>query len=134
MEGTLIFNHPNLKLTHFPEESAIYEQWNGFTNDELFEELLVNVMELKIANKAKNLILDTREHKGLSPKAQKHATETCDSHARKHGQMKHAIIVSSDIFSKFSLSNFTKTFDKSTLVINEYFETLDSARKWLKNN
>jgi len=131
MEHEIIFKHENLVLTLYPKESCIVETWKGFTNDTIFKELLDKTMLLKVENRVKNLILDTREHKGLSPEGQKHGVEVCDAHAKKHGKMKHAIIVPKDIFSKFSVENFTRNFDENALVVNKYFDNINDALNWM---
>jgi hypothetical protein len=72
MKSEVILKHESLTLTYYPEASCILETWNGFTSFELFSELLEEVLKLMIQKGAKNLILDTRLHKGLSPKGQEH--------------------------------------------------------------
>lgn len=131
MKPEIIFEHPRLILTHYPNESCILETWNGFTDFNLFAELLSKVIGLMAEKKARNLILDTREHKGLSPDGQQHGVDVCTNYAKKHGQMKHAIIVPNDVFSKFSVNNFTKKLEKSELVVNRYFSNLEDALSWM---
>ncbi len=132
MESEVIFEHPSLTLTYYPAESCILETWRGFTKFELFAHLLEKVLNLMVEKGAKNLILDTRLHKGLDPKGQQHGVDQCSNHAKKHGQMKHAIIVPEDIFSRFSVDNFTKKLDKSILVVNAYFKEVDDALAWMR--
>jgi hypothetical protein len=131
MESEEIFNHPSLKLTYYPKASWILETWNGYTNFELFSKLLEEVLKLMIKKGAKNLILDTRNHSGLSPQGQTHGVDRCTEHAKVHGQMLHAIIVPKDVFSKFSVDNFVKKLNNSQLVINNYFESVEDALKWI---
>lgn len=131
MEPEVIFEHPKLILTYYPKESSILETWKGYTDFALFSELLSHVIQFMIEKKAKNLILDTREHRGLSPEGQQHGVIVCSEHAKKYGQMKHAIIVPDDVFSKFSVDNFTRKLDKSELVVNRYFKEVKDALAWM---
>ncbi len=131
MKSEIIFEHESLTLTHYPEASCILETWNGFTSFELFSSLLEEVLKLMAQKGAKNLILDTRQHRGLSPKGQEHGVNRCTQHAKQYGQMLHAIIVPEDIFSKFSVENFVKKLDKSQLVVNAYFKEVEDALKWI---
>lgn len=131
MKSEEIFKHESLILTYYPEASCILESWVGYTSFELFSELLEEVMKLMVKKGAKNLILDTRLHKGLSPQGQEHGVNRCSIHAKEHGQMLHAIIVPADIFSKFSVDSFVKKLDKSQLVVNAYFKDVEDALKWI---
>lgn len=131
MKSEVILKHESLTLTYYPEASCILETWNGFTSFELFSELLEEVLKLMVQKGAKNLILDTRLHKGLSPKGQEHGVNRCTLHAKEHGQMLHAIIVPEDVFSKFSVDNFVKKLDKSQLVVNAYFREVEDALHWI---
>ncbi len=135
MKKEVIFEHPNLTLTYYPDESGILETWKGFTEFELFAELLDKTINFMIEKGAKNLILDTRQHKGLNPKGNEHGANVCVQHAKKYGTMKHAIIVPDYIFSKLSVDNFVKNVKDEhgeSLVINAYFKELDEALDWIK--
>lgn len=131
MKSEVIFTHERLTLTYYPEASAILETWEGFTSFELFASLLEEVLKLMLLKGAKNLILDTRLHRGLSPQGQEHGVKRCTLHAKEHGQMLHAIIVPEDVFSKFSVENFVKKLDKSQLVVNAYFKDVEDALQWI---
>lgn len=135
MEKEVIFEHPRLTLTYYPMESAILETWNGFTEFELFAELLDKTIKLMVEKGAKNLILDVREHKGLNPKGNEHGAKVCLEHAKKHGRMKHAIVVPSYIFSQMSVDNFEKNIGKEKgdeLVLNKHFKSVEDALEWLR--
>ncbi|MGF7138922.1 hypothetical protein [Roseimarinus sediminis] len=135
MEKEVIFEHPRLRLTYYPQLSCILETWDGFTDFDLFVELLDKTLHLMVEKGAKNLILDTRLHKGLNPKGNEHGANACLAHAKEHGPMKHAIIVPSYIFSQMSVDNFVKNVDSksgSSLVVNKHFQDLDSALAWMK--
>ncbi|MBN1142924.1 MAG: hypothetical protein JXA72_00810 [Bacteroidales bacterium] len=131
MKSEIILEHDSLTLTYYPEASCILETWKGFTSFELFSSLLEEVLKLMVQKGAKNLILDTRMHRGLSPQGQEHGVNRCTQHAKQHGQMLHAIIVPEDVFSKFSVENFVKKLDKSQLVVNAYFREVEDALNWI---
>lgn len=131
MKSETILEHASLTLTYYPEASCILETWKGFTSFELFSSLLEEVLKLMVQKGAKNLILDTRLHRGLSPQGQEHGVNRCTQHAKQYGQMLHAIIVPEDVFSKFSVENFVKKLDKSQLVVNAYFKEVEDALKWI---
>jgi hypothetical protein len=134
MEKEIIFEHPRLKLTHYPQESCILETWNGFTDYDMFVELLDKTMKFMIEKKAKNLILDVREHKGLNPQGNEHGAKVCIEHAKKHGKMKHAIVIPSYLFSQMSVNNFERNVNTNKgdeMVVNKHFQNVEDALAWM---
>ncbi|NLF43695.1 MAG: hypothetical protein GX587_13455 [Bacteroidales bacterium] len=134
MEPEIIFTHPKLILSYYKDEAAILETWNGFTDYTVFSELLGVILSKLVEKNAHNLILDTRQHKGLSPEAQQYGATTCIEHAKKYGPIKHAIIIPENAFSKLSVNNFVKNVDNENgnlLVINAYFTEVEQALVWM---
>jgi hypothetical protein len=132
MKPEVIFEHPSLILTHYPNGNFIYEEWHGYTSRELFNELLTEVLTFLVKKKSNKLILDVRDHPGLSPEGQKDASNRCVEWAKQNGQLWHATILPPDVFSKFSVQNFGKRIDADAPVINRYFETVESATAWME--
>lgn len=132
MNSEVIFTHPRLTLTHYPKGNYILETWNGYTSTELFNELLTIILNFLVEKKSHKLILDTREHKGLSPEGQRHAADRCSEHAKKHGQLWHATVVPKDIFSKFSVDSFSEKIDKTSPMVNRFFNNLEEAMAWME--
>jgi hypothetical protein len=135
MEKEVIFEHPNLKLTFYPAESCILETWMGFTEYELFVDLLDKTIAFMVEKSARHLILDVRNHKGLNPKANEHGAKVCVNHAKKYGQMKHAIVVPEYLFSQMSVDNFVRNVNVEKgeeLVVNAYFKETDEALAWIR--
>ncbi len=132
MENEIVFEHKNLKIEYCPKGNYIHETWWGATPGDSFNELLEKIIEILIDKKAEGLILDAREHKGLGPKSQELAAEKIGGYAKQYRHLKQAIIVPEDVFSKFSVENFTKLLGDSNPVITQYFDNVEDAKKWLE--
>ncbi len=136
MEKKVVFEHPRLTLTHYPDESCILETWNGFTDYDLFVELLDTTIQFMNSTNSRNLILDVREHKGLNPKANEHGAKVCIEQAKKNGTMKHAIVLPGYLFSQMSVDNFVRNVGAEKgeeLVVNAYFKEVEEALEWMRS-
>ena len=132
MEKELLFEDGNLRLEYVADGNYIHETWWGFTSDTVFGKLLNTIMEFLEQKSVDGIILDAREHKGLSPASQDLAAKKIGLYAKKHGILKQAIIIPKDIFSKFSVDNYSKKFDSNDPAPIKYFDSIESAQNWLK--
>ncbi|MBN2610649.1 MAG: hypothetical protein JXB00_03755 [Bacteroidales bacterium] len=133
MERKTVYQDKNLKLEYVADGNYLHETWWGRTPGEVFIKLLnVIVRELK-ANDADGLLLDAREHKGLGPDMQKLAAETIGKYAKEHGQLKEAIIVPKDVFSQFSVENYSKKVAEASPNQTRFFDNIPEAEEWLRS-
>jgi hypothetical protein len=102
---------------------------NSYTFFKLANVIKENLYKIK----PKGLLLDAREHKGLSPEAQKYAVSIIGEYTKLHGKIKEAILMSPDVFSQFSAENYSKKLEeKETPIETKFFDNLKMAEDWLK--
>lgn len=131
MENKIVFEDKNLRMEYVKKGNYIHETWWGTTVPDVFNRLLDIIIQELENTKATGIILDAREHKGLGPASQELAAKKIGEYAAKVGRFRQAIIVPKDVFSKFSVENFSKKLEKE-IVVTQYFEDIDSAQKWLQ--
>ncbi len=131
MENKIVFEDKNLRMEYVANGNYIHETWWGTTVPDVFNRLLDIIIQELENTKATGIILDAREHKGLGPASQERAAKKIGEYAAKVGRFRQAIIVPKDVFSKFSVENFSKKLEKE-VVVTRYFEDVDSAQKWLQ--
>jgi hypothetical protein len=134
MEPEVLLEHENLKIDYFQNGNYILETWWGSTIGNTFPELLEKIVEILLKKKIDGLILDAREHKGLSPTNQELAAKRIGETAHQLGQLRQAIVVPKDVFSKFSVENFEKKLSGDETVITMYFDDVNKAKEWMEQN
>ncbi len=132
MERETLLEHENLQIDYFPKGNYILETWWGSTIGNTFPELLDKIVGILLDRKIDGLILDAREHKGLSPASQELAAKRIGETAQELGRMRQAIVVPDDVFSKFSVDSFKKKLDDDQKVITQYFDAVDKAKEWME--
>jgi hypothetical protein len=133
MERKTVYEDSNLRLEFVEEGKYLHETWWGRTPGETFAKLLDIIVEKLNEFGADGLLLDAREHKGLGPDSQKLAAEAIAKYANEHGKLKEAIIVPKDVFSQFSVENYSKKLEEEeTPVETKFFDVIETAEEWLK--
>ncbi len=133
MERKTVYEDPNLRLEFVENGKYLHETWWGRTPGEVFARLLNIIAGQLRENNADGLLLDAREHKGLGPDSQKLAAETIGKYAVEHGGLKEAIIVPEDVFSQFSVENYSKKMKEEESPVNtKFFDSVESAEEWLR--
>lgn len=133
MEREIVYEDSNLRLEFVEEGRYLHETWWGRTPGETFARLLSIIVEKLNEHNADGLLLDAREHKGLGPDSQKLAAEAIGNYARNHGKLKEAIIVPKDVFSQFSVENYSKKLKEGENPVDtRFFDSVDTAEEWLK--
>lgn len=133
MERKTIFEDKKLRLEYEPNGNYIHETWWGRTPGEIFYKLLDTLVKEMNKYNVDGLLLDAREHLGLGPEAQQTAAKTIGTYAKKHGKLKEAIIVPPDVFSKLSVTNYSKKVSEESPVTTKFFEDIESAEEWLRS-
>lgn len=134
MEKKILYEDKNLRLEHIQDGNYIHETWWGITSKEVFAELLEKIIQFMKETKSTGLLLDTREHKGLGPESQQLAAKKIGELAKSIGGFREAIIVPKDVFSQFSVQNYSKKMeDQEYPVETIFFDNLEKAEDWLKN-
>mgnify|MGYP006302935957 CR=1 FL=1 len=131
MKREKLYHDKHLLLEYVHDSNYLHETWWGATPGDSFARLLDIIIQSLEEKKAKGLILDAREHKGLGPDNQKLAAEKIGAYAKKIGNFYQAIIVPEDVFSKFSVTNFTDKLGDNQNVITKFFDNLQDAEMWL---
>ncbi|MCF8336070.1 MAG: hypothetical protein K9H65_05660 [Bacteroidales bacterium] len=134
MSREVLYEDKNLRLEYVPEGNYIHETWWGATPGNRFSELLDIILENLAKKNGKGLLLDAREHKGLGPENQKLAAQRLEEYAQAYGSIKHATIIPEDVFSKYSVSTLSTNLKPDELVINRYFDNIEDAENWLKED
>ncbi|MBN1416135.1 MAG: hypothetical protein JW973_13620 [Bacteroidales bacterium] len=132
MDRKIVHEDKNLRLEYVKNGNYLHETWWGFTSDETFTKLVNVIVQELTNNNADGLLLDAREHKGLSPKAQKLAVKRIGEYANQHGKLKEAIIVPEDVFSNFSVENYSKEVIKDSPNETRFFDNIEKAEEWLR--
>ncbi|MFW5656024.1 MAG: hypothetical protein ACOC10_05990 [Bacteroidota bacterium] len=132
MKREELYRDKNLLLEYVTEGNYIHETWWGITPKEVFLNHLEIILKNLKAKGASGLLLDTREHKGLGPESQKIAAKRIGEYSRSIGGLKEAIIVPQDVFSKFSVENYTKNMVSDALVSTRFFNNVPEAESWLR--
>lgn len=133
MERKTVYEDANFKLEFIEKGKYLHETWWGRTPGAVFAKLLGIIVDKLNEHNADGLLLDAREHKGLGPDSQKLAAESIGKYAKEHGKLKEAIIVPEDVFSEFSVKNYSKKLkEDENPVDTRFFDSLESAEKWLQ--
>jgi hypothetical protein len=134
MEKKVLYEDKNLKLEYVKEGNYIHETWWGITPKPVFSKLLYTIIDLIKKTRSKGIIIDAREHKGLGPDSQKLAVKEIGELAKTIGGLREAIIVPEDVFSDFSVKNYSKKMEEYEYPVeSKFFASLEDAEAWMKN-
>jgi len=128
----VLYEDKNLILKYVKDGNYVHETWYGYTPKDVFSELLYELIKQIKQTNSTGILLDAREHKGLGPDSQQLAATEIGNLAKEIGGIREAIVVPGDVFSKFSVENYTKKKDDSKAVETEFFDDLKKAEDWLK--
>ncbi len=130
----VLIENENLTLEYHHEGRYIIETWRGFTSDSTFAQLVDKIYEYSEQKGIKGKIIDVSAHKGLSPVAQKYAAEKLEKFTKDFWDIKEAIIVPTDVFSKFSVDSYVKELNEKTQKVSvKYFDRLSEAKAWMED-
>lgn len=132
MANAVIYEDKHLRMEFVEKGTFIHETWWGMTPGKVFESLLEEIIQALIDNRAKGILLDAREHKGLGPDSQELAAKRIGEYAQKYRPIKQAIVVPKDVFSKFSVDSYTKKLGKDNPIVTRYFDSVNNAVEWLE--
>jgi hypothetical protein len=128
----MLHKNENLTIEYSQEGEYLVTSWNGFTSYETFAEGIDQIMTYFYEKKARGLLIDTTQHKGVEPKGQQYAAAQLNDYMRLYGAVNQAIVVSKDVFARFSVKNFTKQLAANEGIFQQkYFDNLQEAKKWL---
>ena len=133
MERIKVYEDKNLMLEFVQDGMYLHETWTGVTNYETFIRLMGIVVKALQDHNANGVLLDARAHKGIGPESQQFAAKSISDYANRHGKFKEAILTVKDIFSQFSVENYSKQVAKDGPVQVKFFDSAEAAEKWLIN-
>ncbi len=133
MENEVVLDHPNLRIIYVEKGSYNYEIWRGSTPELVFKDLVKKAQAIMYEKKVKGIILDAREHKGLDPEMQQYAAISIGKFALEVRPIKKAIIVPENVFSKYSLENYSYNVSKTDCPVTiKFFIELYKAKRWME--
>lgn len=132
MDRKTVYEDKNLKIEYVGNGNYLHETWMGVTLYDTFAKLEDEVSRLLHELNADGILLDARQHKGLSPEGQKYAAKVIGDYARYHGKFKEAIIIPKDVFSEFSVESFSQKVTENSPVQVKFFDSVESAEEWLR--
>jgi hypothetical protein len=120
-----------------PQLNAIIVVWQGFVNMEGFKETMMAALDAFYDKDALYWLIDQTERQAIHPTINEWVVESfypllIDAAKAKS---KMAVIVSKDVFGRFSMRNQTDSllskYDKQ-MIPYQYFKTQDEATQWLQ--
>lgn len=132
MNTEVLHQDKHLNIEYIPSQHALIMIWEGYTNDDIYREAIDRIIDFMEKYDITKTLHDVSKHKGISPEAQEYATKRSLEFSQKNWNVKRALVLSKDIFAKFSTENFVKTVtEKGENQHREFFESLEDAKKWL---
>ncbi len=133
MARDIIFKNENLLLEYVSEGNYLHETWWGLTPTPKFLELLDIIIQALEEKQADGLLLDAREHLGITQKDRDIAAKRHSDYASNHGILKQAIMIPKDYFSAHSVKNYAEQFKEVQSSNIMYFTEISDAENWLKD-
>ena len=131
MKAEVIYEDKYLRLEYVKEGNYIHETWWGITTPLTFKRLLGILLSEMERLDVDGLLLDAREHKGLSLESQKLGVSIIGKYARKKGRFKEAIMIPEDLSSQYSVENYSVHVSQESPIEQKFFENIDAAAEWL---
>ena len=132
MEKVKLFEDKGVTFEFVREGSYIQQTWRGYTTNNVFKNYMEILSDHLKAKRAKGILVDVREHKGLSMESQELAAKIALHYAQTCRGFKVATVTSENIFSKVSVENYNEKI-KHDLIDNQYFDNIERAKSWLEN-
>ena len=133
MHREQIYKDDNLLLEYISEGNYIHETWWGLTPSHKFLKLLDVIIQTLEKKQADGLLLDARDHLGITQKDRDLAAKRHTEYALNHGKLKQAIIMPKDFFSAHSVKSYAERFEDTQPSIIMYFSEISAAENWLKD-
>jgi hypothetical protein len=102
----LIYKNDNLLLEYVSEGNYLNETWWGLTPSNKFLKLLDIIIQALEEKQADGLLLDARDHLGITEKDRDLAAKRHADYASNHGILKQAIMIPKDYFSAHSVKHY----------------------------
>jgi hypothetical protein len=102
----LIYKNDNLLLEYVSEGNYLNETWLGLTPSNKFLKLLDIIIQALEEKQADGLLLDARDHLGITEKDRDLAAKRHADYASNHGILKQAIMIPKDYFSAHSVKHY----------------------------
>lgn len=134
MDRIKVYEDKNLTLEFVEDGMYLHETWMGVTDYEVFARLMGIVVKALQDHNASGVLLDARDHKGIGPESQKFAAKSIGDYAKRHGKFKEAILKVKDVFSQFSVENYSRQVAKDGPVQVKFFDSIESAEEWLRTD
>ena len=135
MEKEVLFEEQNLRLEYSRKGNYLRLIWGSHTPEPYFMAKIDEIMKISEDRNVSGFYVDTVNNKGISPASQEYAARKVEEYANKRDLFKQAFVVPPDIFSKFSVENYSKKVqDYSGNVVLQFFESETDACAWLEGN
>jgi dTDP-D-glucose 4,6-dehydratase len=123
-----VFDSPAVKLEYTASKMLLTQVWTGFATSEQFREGIDKTVDFIGKNAVKVIVSDTRNQKVVKPEDSKYAASVMPK-LFGNGLKAMAFVMPEDIFTKMSLSSFSKEQAKPDYV--QYFGNMESAEQWI---
>lgn len=134
MESQLVYESPTWKVYFWPDASCLHFVFSDYTKSISSEEYIGELKQyIDCVNKyrPKTIYADTREfYFTIGPDTQEFIAKYVLALYGSIGVTKHAVLVSSDLFTSISVEQ-TMEENKASAFENKYFESPEEAEKWL---
>lgn len=129
----MVYFETDYLTVHYNEEfNGVLMEWKTFTTSEELKAGLNKGLACINEKKLTKWLADVRELGAISEEDQKWSNEDWFPRALQSGIKRMAVIVSDDIFNQMTVEEIMLKV-KAQDFISQYFDSVDKAKKWLKN-
>jgi hypothetical protein len=118
-------------VTYNPDLKLLTYKWTGLVNFELGIEAFKKTMSFIQTHPCHFVLHDATEMVGTFTKLNDFMSKEVALNFEKHGGIRSALVISSDVFSVFAINQYLKVVKTNNVEI-KLFRNLDSAMEWLK--
>ena len=126
----LLLEHTKATLSFNQDTNCIELIWKQFQDEQTYKMLFNKGLNSLIEKKATCWLSDIRNEGVVGPSTSNWMKTEILPVAFKNGLQKIAIVMDADVFKTFYVKNF-ETIKEASLKMR-YFDSIDDARKWLK--
>lgn len=122
----------HVTITYDEASDILLLSWHHFTPSQEYREALEKALQMMVKHKVKKWIFDQRFAEVISPSDQQWVVEDWTPRViSKVGKgARSAVILAKNIFGELGIKKLVDTTREA--VTTKYFETVDNAKKWLK--
>lgn len=133
MTNEVLLEDQNLRIELAENGKYLLLLWGVSTPADYFQDRFSRIIEICKERNIAGLYIDTVKNKGISPDSQEFAARKLEEYAKTRDSFRQAMLVPPDIFSKFSVDNYSKKVTEyASNVDTKFFEDDRAALDWIK--